>query len=952
MDNSDLKPLLIVLTEIWISESEIKLYQIDGYSVHGNYNNKYRAGGTLIYVNDKANFHAKDIDFISADCVAISCSYNDFKFQLLAVYRLQSLSPMIFMNELDLYLTYLANDRQTNGLPLFYVGDINIDSLSNGKIVDEYKYLMSSHGFESLINEPTRITFTTKTCIDHLYIKYNNKKAVLDEVRLYPSVLHLDISDHSMVLLQIEYGSKYSHHGAAKGCFTKLNYAKLNNILKKVEWRKEIDTNNFTASKSWEKFVGLYKNSIKEATDKIIIKNKPAENYRPRSPWITTHLIKQINTKNFLYKAYTKQPTNEQLRALYTRFRNSLRDEIRTTKNNYYINLFEDCKGNMRKQWKVIDSLIGLKNKKCNIKEIVQKDGSVIKGSSEIANLFNDHFLNVVGDSNKQIEKCSFQSDIRSKNKFPFISPCNSIFLKPTNPQEIYTIIKNLKNKSSPGFDGLTSDIVKKTSNHIIDILVELCNLSLRTGEFPDILKESIVVPIQKKGNNQCIDNFRPITLLPVFSKILEKIVKTRLLTFYNKINFFSVNQYGFREGIGTETAIKSLTTKINEGLNEKKKCAALFLDIQKAFDSLDKIVLLKKLEISGIRGVAGALLESYLSGRSQRTRIDETLSQLGRITTGIPQGSVLSPILFLVFINDLCNATFEGEVLSFADDTAIFYKADNEAELQLKIQKDLLHLRWWFCKNKLIVNANKSNFIKFNLYNIKSNNYKIVYHKLECKLNTSGGCNCDVVKQANSVKYLGITIDSRLAWSDHIGKIKNELFIYIRKFYYLKEMCPKNILIQLYHTLVESRINYGLLCYGSAYQTHIHPLMVGQNHIIRLICNKPKLYSALPLFRELSILPVRHAFLFKSIIDYFKNGLLDSAQPTKPIALRNAQNANLPKPTLEHCRRHFSYIAIKLHNILPLELRTCVPFHTCKKNIKKFILQLDDANQFFDKLT
>jgi len=206
-------PLIIVLTEIWILENEIDSYHIEGYSVHGNFNHNYRAGGTLVYISSEITFKTKTIVFISADCVHISCSYNNFEFQLLAAYRLQSNSPKIFLNELTLYLEEIFNINENNEVPFFFTGDINIDLFQNTRIIDDYKYLMNSFGFESLNTDYTHRSRFSNSLIDHLYLKSGKNRTKLNKINLIPEILHLDITDHSTIILKVE-GLKRSNEEA------------------------------------------------------------------------------------------------------------------------------------------------------------------------------------------------------------------------------------------------------------------------------------------------------------------------------------------------------------------------------------------------------------------------------------------------------------------------------------------------------------------------------------------------------------------------------------------------------------------------------------------------------------------------------------------------------------------------------------------------------------------
>ena len=236
--------------------------------------------------------------------------------------------------------------------------------------------------------------------------------------------------------------------------------------------------------------------------------------------------------------------------------------------------------------------------------------------------------------------------------------------------------------------------ILKSIDVYIVDVLVYLINFSMSSGEFPLNLKTAIVKPLFKKNDKTIPGNYRPIALLSIFSKLLEKIVKVRLLNFLEKYNYFSNKQYGFRKKLSTSSALINFMSKVYTGLNNSKYCAGLFVDVMKAFDTVDHVTLLTRLEEAGVRGVPLQWFHSYLSGRTQRTKVSGVLSDLGDIQHGIPQGSVLSGPLFLIYVNNLCNGNFKGNLCAFADDTALFYEANSIEQLKIDMQYDVNALR------------------------------------------------------------------------------------------------------------------------------------------------------------------------------------------------------------------------------------------------------------------
>lgn len=237
------------------------------------------------------------------------------------------------------------------------------------------------------------------------------------------------------------------------------------------------------------------------------------------------------------------------------------------------------------------------------------------------------------------------------------------MFFYPTNADEILHLISSFKNKKSAGIDGLVVGTIKKVADVICYPLVFIVNMSLETGKFPSQMKEAVVVPIFKSNDKKILGNYRPITLLPIFSKLLEKVVKIQLVNYLESTHFFSANQFGFKKGLSTEDALLNFISKLIHNKNDGNKTAGLFLDFQKAFDVIEHDILLNKLWMAGIRGVCSLWFRSYLSDRDQRVRVDNVLSEIGEVKYGVPQGSVLGPVLFLVILMNYVKVYLEGKL-------------------------------------------------------------------------------------------------------------------------------------------------------------------------------------------------------------------------------------------------------------------------------------------------
>jgi retron-type reverse transcriptase len=301
--------------------------------------------------------------------------------------------------------------------------------------------------------------------------------------------------------------------------------------------------------------------------------------------------------------------------------------------------------------------------------------------------------------------------------------------------------------------------VIKKTYHHILTPIVHIINLSLNQGVFPELMKLSKVIPIFKSGSRHLTKNYRPISLLPVFSKILERIMFNRLYKFLTKGKVLVNNQYGFRRFHSTEQAILDFQNCIIDHLIKKETPIAIFLDLTKAFDTIDHKLLISKLEHYGIRGCALSWFISYLENRTQYTSVNNSESSVKNVRFGVPQGSILGPLLFIAYINDIVNTTDAGKFILFADDTSIVFATGNPDDIQQmnNINLALTNVCQWFNANKLSVNEAKTKFMKF-----KQKNSNDTFRPT-LQLN---GKDIDMVQ---TFKFLGVSISENLTWKDHI---------------------------------------------------------------------------------------------------------------------------------------------------------------------------------------
>ena len=561
---------------------------------------------------------------------------------------------------------------------------------------------MYEHGFLPTISKPTRITHVSATLIDNIYVKPK-------QFSPHSSFIVTDpMSDHFPCLLSYQLFRCYkdkSEQIIVKRKFKDDALMKIRQDLLMYDWS---ELYHKSVNGCYETLAKVIAESFDRHAPSKVIKIRACDKFC--EAWMTVS-IKKYNAKccRLCNKAHLTGSLNDITK--YKQYRNTLNKIKQHGKKMHYDDLFNKIGKNTKLVWNVVNNILRKTSNKSDITEI-SMCGARLTEQSDIRNAFNEHFstagMRVKGTINR---KCDDEL-----NPLLYVRCCtNNLLMLPVTEQHICKIVGDLKSKRSCGIDNMSNTLLKQLVNVLKVPLCVIFNKSLSAGEFPDLMKIAKVIPLHKGGPRDNVDNYRPISLLPVISKVLERITYKYLVSHLDKEDLLYARQFGFRKKHSTIDAITNLTGEILGAFGKKMMLLSVFIDLRKAFDSIPHSLVLAKLEKLGVRDTELEWYRSYLTRRCQYTVIGTTCSETKLISAGVPQGSLLDVLLFQIMINDLpASLRFVSSIL-YADDTTLYVIGSSLKFMRAKMQSDLNSLCDWLCVNGMKLNASKTKSLIFN---------------------------------------------------------------------------------------------------------------------------------------------------------------------------------------------------------------------------------------------
>jgi Reverse transcriptase (RNA-dependent DNA polymerase) len=856
---------------------------------------------------------------------------------IITIYRSNKGDSKTFFRQLEIILNNIISENKK----IILLGDFNINSNPTNKTEEKLNKdllnLLATYELDSTIHQTTR------------HDQYHNKDSSIDKIitnikQSYSStIVQSALSDHNAQQITIEQNIlQLQNETKLIRKYTKEKKDSFRQELKNTKWNTI--TNTKCPNEAYNKLGSILTTAFTSHFPETSIKVKKSHK-NPK--WITQGIKISGNNLKSIYSIARHFPHSNFITNYYKTYKHIYRKTIEASKRMDTEQRITSSKNISKSTWNIIKENTNKleKVKKENIE--LEIDNKIETNGNIISNTFNKFFATIATRIQDNTNKTNNMTYKHYLNKTK--SPQSSIYLYQTNEDEIKETTRLIKSKTSTGIDLIPINLVQECIIELATPLKHIFNLCLDEGTFPDKLKIAKIIPILKKGNNKEINNYRPIALLPAISKIFEKILAIRITNFLEKQNTLSTKQNGFRKGKNTIDTIEKFVNKISNSLDKGTPLIGIFCDLSKAFDCVNHQILLEKLHHYGIRGKPHKLLQSYLSNRQQYTEITmknstnttKINSEMESTEYGVPQGSILGPLLFIIYINDLPNIIEQIEI--FADDTSILAIESKTHSLKDSAELELEKATKWLQANKLILNETKTTFIHF--ISAKKEKNTVQIEELTNKHTNSK------IQNSTSTQFLGLGIDSKLTWKPHIENLTNKLnsaCFAIRQIRNISNIKTAKI---VYNSYFKSHLSYGITLWGTSPLSQ--QIFKIQKRAIRTIVKANPRTSCKPIFTHLKILSLYSLYIYEAALLIRKKiHTMRTRNHTHQHMTRRNNELEQNYCNTKKGQLNSEYIKIQIYNKLPENIKTSNSTNIFKKRLTDFLAkeQFYSINEFLHK--
>lgn len=894
------------LSEHWLRGGAELGLCVQGYTVAAMYSRTVAIrGGVCILINDnvKHSFVVKrNISHLNDEFVFEATAVQCVKLKLLivSVYRSPNGDINVFFEKFNECINILIKEN----LSIFICGDFNINLLSASSEAKKFKDMLKSFNLRASVDVVTRPCGSGGSCIDNVLTNVGPADCV---VRVVPSC----ISDHEAQVVTFPLASTAPSSSFSNPSSSQKRNFKPSSMQNFASSMSDLNWSSILSSPSVEDQFSDFHALFSDAFDHHFPLQKSARVRKQKPKWINREILQAREDLRDLYILQRDFPILKDLfkqkRALYRRL-------ILSSKEKKAIDHISASSNPSKAVWDVVRdySTLGKKSSNKSLEKVVC-NGVCYSSPESIAAAFNDHFLSL-----SHQDTSSPQGSISDSKVTPNSS---TFFFSPISEEEVFNSILRMKISSTADIYDISPSFIKSIASLVVVPLTILFNNSISQGVFPKVLKSSKVIPVFKKGNANEISNYRPISIVPTFGKVFELLVYNRLLDFFDSFSIVSPTQFGFLKGRSTSHAINSLLSQVISSLDKGERCLGVFCDLSRAFDTVDHDILLTKLETYGVRDLPLNWFCSYLKGRSQCVRVSHVsgtaISNSQPVSAGVPQGSILGPLLFLAYVNQL-GTCISSHVVQYADDTSVVVSSPSSGSASSKLETTMNQLKHWFDENRLSLNINKTKIVNFQIRRTE----KPFAFPL-----------------SDSVVFLGLHIDAGLRWQDHVDHVSKRLSKSLYCLRYLSGFLPKESMKLIYYGTVQTILTYGIMFWGAAAEHLLNRVFVLQKRSIRILCGLNSRESCREHFRNEKILTLPSLFILAISVFVFCNpdsfSSLNHCYDT-----RHKSNLAVPNHKFAFYEKSVLFLGPKIFNRLPRSIQSCNSLNSFKHNLKSYLVE------------
>ena len=823
-------------------------------------------------------------------------------------------SPQSWIDAYEKQLTL----AESTSYDWYAMGDYNIafstpNSFNNAK----WSKTVQDFGLHQLIHSPTRVTKNSSTIIDHIYTTSTQN---ISEV-IIPAI---GISDHYPVTFTLSIKSVRSHSEN----HTSITYRSFKHFDENT-FLQDVDRSNISILETVSD-PNIALNIMYDILNSLLAKHAPLKSKRVKriqQPGWYSDEVKQARNKRDHFKAC--QDWDQ-----YKIWRNKCISIIRKSKKSFFNDAVKSKKDS-KLLWQNIKTLSNDTNQPSTLPNSLLLGKQVIEGKQQVADALNRHFVNIANSLNKTAFDSTNFDNLKSYLDQKLLKTTFSIDF--ITSFEVSRLIDKLNVNKSCGIDRIGPNILKLCKTYLSQPLAALINNCISSGIFPDKLKLAGIIPLHKGGCKEDPNNYRPISLLPTLSKLIERHIANQMTEYFQTTNILNERQSGFRQHHSCQTALIRLVDSWLTAMDEGNVIGTVFLDFKKAFDLVDHKILLFKLKLYHFSDSTIQLFKSYLSNRKQLIRTDSVTSNTCSVTSGVPQGSILGPLLFLIYVNDL-PLELLSETDMYADDTTLHNKGCNLSVIQSKLQSDLVTTQKWCQINNMAINPAKTTCM------IIGSRQKLKFTK-DLTLFVESAQIANVQSQ----KLLGIHIDKSLTWKIHIDKtctkLVSKLFLLKRIQYFLTSDMKQ----LFYNAYITPIFDYGCVTWHKASAADINRIIKLQKRAARIVLNERRIARSSVMFKTLNWLTFTNRCKYFTALLVHKS--LHNLTPTYineliPFSrniryeLRSKSRLDIAhiKANTNYLKKTFGYSSMEVWNQLPVDIRLLSNRNTFKTNLKTFL--------------